>query len=1131
MSRQIIDVGATLNDGSGESLRDAFIKVNNNFFELFTGGIAGTNIVILNNSISSIQGNIELSPVGNNPVKIANSNPLILSNAAVSTSITTGALQIAGGAGIVGNLNIGASLNVTGATSVGNLTANNVFGTYYYANGQALTATLYTNSNVTSYLPTHSGNLAANYVFANFFRYANGDAFANYTNSNVAAYLPVYAGLLGGTLTTAAQPNITSLGALSSLTAGTITAATLNANQIGNAGTILTGVLNTAAQTIITSLGTLTGLTVSGTANITNARGNFGGPFNGAIGATTPNTAAFSNIALNIADANILRASIVGNTGTSIVGTLATSNQNNITNLGTLTSLTSSGVVNINNTDNATGDTTGALRIAGGASISKDLWVIGNIYTANIVAVGTSTLTVATPLLYLNSSNTFPYNYDIGFYSNAVSGAANLDTFTGIVRSYTDNTWYFFSNADTPITTVDFANSSLILDTIKIGGANVQGTLEVTDTSSLNDVDATSVYALFIGNSGTELTGTVITNAQPYITSVGVLASLEIGGTLTANTVTADGIQAANIGNSGTELTGTITTNAQPYIESVGNLLSLSVVGAISGSDLVLTGNIDANNFVAVEGVYSPNYYYGNGLVINFGTTYSNANVTAYLPTHTGNISGTITEAAQPYITSLGNLSDLMVQGTITALLVNAATDGIHYGDHEGQVGASVPNSGKFTTITVSGNANINTMTAVTIAADTIGNTGSLIYGAISTATQPSITSIGTLTALTVSGTANITNTRGNIGGPFNGTVGAITPNTGSFTTLTTSGDVTIGGNLTISGIQTVVNSTTISVNDLNLVLANNAASAAAADGAGISVNGANASIVYTHATTSWNFNKPIIGTNGIQNTPIGNATASTGAFTTLLVSDTANITGTINATTLQAATIGNAGATLIGTISGPLNGPLNGTVGATTANTGAFTSITAVSTTDSTSATTGAVVISGGLGIAKNMTIGGNIIPNANVQYNIGSTTANWNNIYAVNFTGTSTTAKYADLAENYIADLNYDPGTVLDFGGDEEVTLSNNDNSNRVAGVVSTNPAHLMNSTASGKFVIAVALIGRVPCKVKGPVSKGDTMISAGNGYARAAINPHANCIIGKAIENFVGDTGVIEVVVGRL
>lgn len=127
------------------------------------------------------------------------------------------------------------------------------------------------------------------------------------------------------------------------------------------------------------------------------------------------------------------------------------------------------------------------------------------------------------------------------------------------------------------------------------------------------------------------------------------------------------------------------------------------------------------------------------------------------------------------------------------------------------------------------------------------------------------------------------------------------------------------------------------------------------------------------------------------------------------------------------------------------------------------------------------------------------------------------------------ATSAQYADLAENYQADADYSPGTVLEFGGGAEVTLATN-NTAQVAGIVSTTPAHLMNAGLMGTNVIALALLGRVPCKVTGTVKKGDLMVAAGNGRARAEANPKVGTVIGKALQASEGDA-VIEVVVGRV
>jgi hypothetical protein len=149
-----------------------------------------------------------------------------------------------------------------------------------------------------------------------------------------------------------------------------------------------------------------------------------------------------------------------------------------------------------------------------------------------------------------------------------------------------------------------------------------------------------------------------------------------------------------------------------------------------------------------------------------------------------------------------------------------------------------------------------------------------------------------------------------------------------------------------------------------------------------------------------------------------------------------------------------------------------------------------------------------------------------ANGVGNIGSSTTYFNTVFAK-----ATSAQYADLAEMYVSDADYPPGTVLEFGGNQEVTISNAAASPLVAGVVSTHPAHLMNSTAQGEHVVAIALVGRVPTQVIGPVTKGAMMVSAGNGHAQACAAPAMGTVIGKAVESFDGESGTIEIVVGRL
>lgn len=135
--------------------------------------------------------------------------------------------------------------------------------------------------------------------------------------------------------------------------------------------------------------------------------------------------------------------------------------------------------------------------------------------------------------------------------------------------------------------------------------------------------------------------------------------------------------------------------------------------------------------------------------------------------------------------------------------------------------------------------------------------------------------------------------------------------------------------------------------------------------------------------------------------------------------------------------------------------------------------------------------------------------------------------NLTANIFNGTATQARYADLAERYAADAFYEPGTVLVFGGEQEVTTTDTVADTRVAGVVSTAPAHLMNAEAGDDETYpAVALRGKIPVKVVGAVRKGDVLVTSFMlGYAEVAVdqmNIPAAAIIGKSLENKI-DTGL--------
>ena len=145
------------------------------------------------------------------------------------------------------------------------------------------------------------------------------------------------------------------------------------------------------------------------------------------------------------------------------------------------------------------------------------------------------------------------------------------------------------------------------------------------------------------------------------------------------------------------------------------------------------------------------------------------------------------------------------------------------------------------------------------------------------------------------------------------------------------------------------------------------------------------------------------------------------------------------------------------------------------------------------------------------------NLAPLVDNATNIGSATKRYKDIYAVTFNGTATAARYADVAERYHSDYTYPVGTLVQIGGPYEITQENDDLSEHVLGVISSNPAYLMNSEAGDhQSHPAVAMVGRTPVRVIGRAVKGDRLVSAGKGCARRAAPGEATHfnVVGRAL-----------------
>ena len=169
---------------------------------------------------------------------------------------------------------------------------------------------------------------------------------------------------------------------------------------------------------------------------------------------------------------------------------------------------------------------------------------------------------------------------------------------------------------------------------------------------------------------------------------------------------------------------------------------------------------------------------------------------------------------------------------------------------------------------------------------------------------------------------------------------------------------------------------------------------------------------------------------------------------------------------------------------------------------------------------------------VTFNARVNSSVRPSVDNSFDLGSGALRWATVHGVTFSGTATTANYADLAELYLSDFAYEAGTVVKVGGEFEVTASDGENNHAVLGVISAYPAYLMNNQLENG--IPVALKGRVPVKVKGSVNKGDRLVGGPEGHAVANNDSPHCCSFAIALESFEakksgkGRYGIVEAVV---
>jgi len=840
--QQVIDYGNTANDGQGDPLRDAFIKVDDNFANIWDAGPVGSNIQIVNNTIgvTNTNGNLILAPNGTGVVQ---TNNHILPRIDSVYSLGSPNLRFRsayigyGGLYVTGNLTIDGT--IFGNISLGSPIVADLRGSVIADDGvtvlvNAVSKSLYaTSANIT-------GNLSAGNLRGTF---------------------------LTGTLTTNAQPNITSVGTLSLLNV----TGNLSANNIS-------GRITTASQPNITSVGTLSNLAVTG--NVTTS-GYFVGD-----GSKLSNLSVTGGTAIINGNSNV---TVAANSSVSVsvagVSNVAVFNTSNVVINGLIT---------------ATGNVSGTYILGNGAFLTGLPANYGNANVANYLPTYSGNL---------NSVSAIP--------GSAVTGSVALANIANVAYSVAGanvsgqvaNAAY--ANISGVSYSVNVANVSGIgnIATINLDG-NVANVLRGDGSFAPEGQNLNANYANFAGEafnvSGANVSGqvanaliagTVYTNAQPNITSVGNLSNLTVTGNITSSA----NISGTYILGNGAFLTGLLeaygNANVANYLPTYsGNLNSVSAIPGSAVTGTVALANIAYSVAGANVSGQVANAAYAN--ISGVAYSVSGANVSGQVANAAyANIAGTAYSVNVANVSGIGNIATINLDGNVANVLRGDGS----FAPEGGNLTANYANfAGE--AFNVSG-ANVSGQVA-----------NALIAGTVYTNAQPNITSVGTLSDLTVTGNISGGNliSIGNISGNYisgNGTqltgiLGSnadMGPNTAgalisNAVTLTTTTTVTNGiallnqvlGKLVPPSPPNFPNNTTITLSGIatyrmaNITQVDNTPGANRAVAAGTSV--ANVLRVATYATNTISTVGP--GDSGIvtavrNGANVGNVTLNTGASPT----------------------------------------------------------------------------------------------------------------------------------------------------------------------------------------------------------------------------------------------------------
>ena len=438
-------------------------------------------------------------------------------------------------------------------------------------------------------------------------------------------------------------------------------------------GNVLTS--NALRQPVInsslTTLGTLSSLNVAGGVSLT----GLSAATTGNVIFVNPSSGAVSYGALDISgNLNVTNLTASGNvSATSLIGTLATAAQPNITSVGTLGTLGVTGNVSVANLHSNQVVNTGTA------------YRIGNVNVLTSTALGTSVVSSS-----LTSVGTLS---SLNVTDNVTAGSLSGTSITGTLATAAQPSITSVGTWSSLNVTGNVAAGNLSGTTIT--GTNLVGTLQNAAQPNITSVGTFSSLAVSGGVTASTLTGTLQTAAQPNITSIGTLSSLNVTGNVTAGNVSGTTL-------SGTHLVGTLQTAAQPNITSIANLSTLTVTGNVIIDSTKLTVNSVANrvgiatanpafplDMTGSTNLSSGSAYLINGVSVLSGSTLGSGITTSSLTSVgtlsslnvTGNVTagnvsgtrlsgtfleGTLQTAAQPSITSVGNLSSLNVTGNFS---------------------------------------------------------------------------------------------------------------------------------------------------------------------------------------------------------------------------------------------------------------------------------------------------------------------------------------------------------------------------------------------------------------------------------------------------------------------------------